>query len=321
MLIKLLENCDFETFKDISNSMGYIFNSEKWLKIYDNISLYGIYDNQQKLVGGFHIYNGKQYSLKHLNNPPYAPHIGLFFENKSQNKSNFQSYTKSIIELVAEFIDTLPSKIITLAIPPIFKDMQPFIWKNFKVIPNYTYQINLNQLSLEDIQNNFSPERRNDIKKAIKDGVETKLNHDNEIVKKLILKTFSRKEKAVNDELLNKILFEFADETNSFSFVSYKNNLPSAAAFCIYTKQRAYYLLGGYDNANKHQGAGASAVWECMKHAKNLGVEYFDFEGSMIPAVEKYFRGFGGDLVTYFTINKAPMPIEIALKFIKRSIF
>ena len=37
--------------------------------------------------------------------------------------------------------------------------------------------------------------------------------------------------------------------------------------------------------------------------------------------IDKYFMGFGGYMYPYYTINKAIMPIEIILKFIKRQAF
>jgi hypothetical protein len=53
-----------------------------------------------------------------------------------------------------------------------------------------------------------------------------------------------------------------------------------------------------------------------------LGIKYFDFEGSMLPQIEIFFRGFGGQLVPYYNrINKAKLPLEILLKFYKRELF
>jgi len=41
----------------------------------------------------------------------------------------------------------------------------------------------------------------------------------------------------------------------------------------------------------------------------------------MLPEVERFFRGFGGDLVPYFTVNKAWLPLEFMLKLLKREQF
>jgi hypothetical protein len=55
-------------------------------------------------------------------------------------------------------------------------------------------------------------------------------------------------------------------------------------------------------------------MWSAIKVAKSKGVKTFDFEGSMIPGVEKFFRGFGGELTTYFAIQKIPMAYRVAAK-------
>lgn len=82
-----------------------------------------------------------------------------------------------------------------------------------------------------------------------------------------------------------------------------------------------YYLLGGYDPATKHGGAGILCMWQSILHAKGVGLDTFDFEGCMLPEVERFFRGFGADLVPYFTVNKAWLPLEFMLKIFKRERF
>ncbi len=69
------------------------------------------------------------------------------------------------------------------------------------------------------------------------------------------------------------------------------------------------------------QLSGVCTMFETMKHSPVLGLKIFDFEGSVIPAIERYFRGFGGGLTSYFTVTKAWLPVEIALKFRWRQYF
>ncbi len=314
-----IKQVDIQTISKHSQS---VFLSIKWLNLFNkNLICFGIFDNNNKIIGGFTLYIEKKVGLfKYYRNPFYTPTINLFFENKAQNKAKLLSENKKLLTLIANFFTNLPYHIISIYLPNKYIDMQPFFWRGFKTIPNYTYIINLKQ-DIQLIEKNFSTERRNDIKKAIKDNIETKLCSDYNIVETLIMNTFDRKQKNVDYEMIHKILFEFSDKNNSFAFVSYKDNKPIAASFCIYDKQKVYYLLGGYDSKNKHQGAGALAVYAAIKFAKSLEIEKFDFEGSMLPEVEKYFRGFGGNLTPYYSINKAKLPIELALKFVNRSLY
>jgi lipid II:glycine glycyltransferase (peptidoglycan interpeptide bridge formation enzyme) len=304
------------------DEIGGIFNSLKWLAIYnEKLKVFGIYDKSNRLIGVFNLYFEKVIGLTHIKNPPYTPTCSLIFYNPTKNSAKKNAFEKTIIGLIEEYISSLNNSICTITFPTENIDMQPFIWNNYKVIPNYTYRFDLNDFNSENINNNFSPERRNDIKKAIKDGVHCKLTYDYEVVKEMVQHTFDRKNKAIQEKLIDNILFKFADKTNSFAFISYLNETPIAASFVIYDNHTAYYLLGGYDPNNKHQGAGAMAVKNTVLHSMDLNLSVFDFEGSMLPEVEKYFRAFGGEMKTMFTVNKAKLPIELILKLFKRNIF
>ena len=71
-----------------------------------------------------------------------------------------------------------------------------------------------------------------------------------------------------------------------------------ASMLLVWDHDRAYYLVGGAD-PGKRESAGLSLLmWEAMKHAATH-VDRFDFEGSMVPGVERFFRGFGGVQHTY----------------------
>jgi len=305
----------------LSEASSSVFLTKKWLDIYGSeLETYGIFNGGEQLTGGFVLFKQKRSMTKFYRNPPFMSTINLFFENKAQNKAKRLSENKKYMKAMAAFLDNLSYGVLSVYLPEKYIDMQHFFWKGFKVVPNYTYQIDLAQ-DMEIIEKNYSTERRNDIKKAAKDGVEVKLIKDLTVVKEMVSHTFNRKEKDYDQALVDKILDSFADENNSFAFVSCQNGKALAASFCVYDKQKVYYLLGGYDNKYKHQGAGAMAVDAAIKHSKEIGIKIFDFEGSMLPEVEKYFRGFGGDLVPYYSINKAKLPLEMALKFINRSQF
>lgn len=321
MPIKRIDSTQLPVYTQLANDFGTIFNSVPWIQLYgNNLELYGIFDKDQKLIAAFYLYKTKMFGLTYYKNPPYTPHIGWCYKNKASNKANALTFDKNLIAELADFINSLKAGLYTLAMPYTLNDAQPFVWKKFKTVPNYTYHLDLG-LSTEELLQNMSADKRNSLKKAEKDGIKTTLVEDYIEVERLILKTFSRKQKSIDEAFVKKILHDFAKSENSFAFVSSLNGIPISTAFCIFDKTTCYYLLGGYDNENKHQGAGVSSIWNAIQHAKGKGLTAFDFEGSMLPEVEKFFRGFGGDLIPYYTINKAFLPVEMALKFMKRELF
>jgi len=321
MKIQPLSDSEKPKYDELAEEYGTIFNSTKWLNIFgDKVQLYGIYDKGDSLIGGFTGYEKRKFGLRIFRNPPYTPVMGPFLEIKAKNPVAIMDFWKEVLSLLADFLDNFHSSIISVSLSRNVIDTQPFIWKKFKVVPGYTYVVGLNE-PIDNIRGNMSAEKRNDINKATRDGLLVEQVNNFEVVKALVFKTFLRQELSVNKDYLSKILFEFATEDNSFAFVTFKDNSPIAASFCVYDRNTAYYLLGGYDDKNRHHGAGALSVWEAIKHAQGLGLKYFDFEGSMVPPIEKYFRGFGGKLTPYYRVNKAKLPIEILLKFFKRERF
>ncbi len=318
--IQLLPEID-ERFNKLYGDSAPIFNTYNWLKNFSpNLRLYGIFDDGNNLIGDFFLYREVRFGFNFYRNPPFTPMIGPFLKIDAKNPVAIMSKWREALSLMANFFDKLDYAVISVSLARDIVDTLPFIWKKFKVIPAYTYIIDLND-STDVICKRMSPERRNDINKGIKDGLIVKKIDDMRIIKSLVLNTFARQEKKTNEYYLDKVLFNFANEENSFAFTTYKDNHTITCTFCINDKVTSYYLLGGYDQYNKHHGAGPLSIWEAIKYSKLIGLKYFDFEGSIVPQIERYFRGFGGQLTPYYRINKARLPLEILLKFYKRELF
>lgn len=320
MEVKPVNDEDLEVYDQLATEYGTIFNTRSWLSIFgDEVQLFGLYDGGGNLSGGFHLFKQLKWGLNIYRNPPYTPLVGPFLRIQATKRIHIMSIWKEALSSIASFIEELPYAVVSFSLGREVVDTQPFYWRKFKVIPNYTYILNLRK-DEEVLKRDMSSSLRNDLRKAQKDGLQVERSNDLNQVKSLAEKTFSRQDMRTN-EYLGRVLFQFADQSNSFAFITYQNGQPSATAFCVHDERTAYYLLGGYDHENKHHGAGPLAVWSSIQYAKDLGLEWFDFEGSMVPRIEQFFRGFGGELVPYYRVNKAKLPLEILLKFIKRELF
>lgn len=303
------------------NECGTVFNEPAWLNIFGNqLVLYGIYNAQSKLIGAFNLWHTRLYGLPYLKNPLTTPHCALIIQNPGETQYKRNTFEKSVHSCVAEFLKSQTAAIIQFNLPTGATDVQPYLWQGFKVSPAYTYQLDLNP-DIQGTYNRFDAKLKSDIVKAGKDGILIKKTEDLRQVKTLVKKTLDKKTKDVSFRLIDKILFEFAKPSNSFAFVAYSADQPVAAAFCVYDGTIAYYILGGLDPENRYRGAAASAIFASIRHAREIGLQVFDFEGSMIPSIEAFFRGFGGDLVPKYSVHRAWLPLEILLKFVKREIY
>lgn len=320
MILKQIDNLDI--FCEKAEPLIGVFASKKWLSIYGkSLTVVGIYKDEHHLIGGFYYLNTKKYGFTFIKLPPYTPHCGLFYSSDSKNNSSINNVSKEIMNNICTYFSNQKSALTILAFPSNIIDFQPFIWNKYKVIPNYTYRINLEN-SIENIKSNFDSKNRNAINKAIKEDVTVS---ENSLCKADLFYFFkdslSTTDANIYENVLENILNKFSNDSNSFSVEAKKNDELLGSVFCIFDKNTCYYLLGSVNKKSGIQGVNNLLVQKSIEKAKELGCTTFDFEGSMLKGVEKFFRSFGPILFPYFTANKASLPLEILLKFKKRELF
>lgn len=320
MILKPINSLD--EFCNAAEPAIGVFGGKRWLQVYDErLSLVGIYKDDNQLLGGFYFLRVKKLGLSFFKLPPYTPHCGLFFNSQGTNQSSINSFSKEVITEVCGYISKENPSLTVLAFPSNVVDLQPFIWAKYKVVPNYTYRIDLLK-PIEEIKSNFDSKNRNVINKAIKEEVmvdESKLTKDE--LYSFFSTSLSTTDANIYESELKNIFTRFSDSTNSFSMEARRNGQLLGVVFCIYDKNVCYYLLGGVDKSTGVQGVNNLLILKSIEKAKELGCKVFDFEGSMLKGVEKFFRSFGPQLVPYYTVNKGKLAVELLLKFKKRELF
>lgn len=314
-IVRYLNEGEYEQWDNfVDNSpQGTLFHKSYWLKASgQKFRIYGCFKNEN-LVGGLPIICKSKFGIKQAIHPPLTPYLGIVFKKNETKYVNKISEEKKISECIAKKVKK-DFYFIRFNFSPFFTDLQPFIWQGFSINIRYTYLLNLKDL--EEIWRNIEDSRRNDIRRAEKDGLTVKYNNDFQKTFALVEKTFYRqnlkpKFKPVAFEY-NRILSE-KNQCKSF-LTRNREGKTIAAVYIVWDKKRSYYLLGGYDPGKKHHGASAIAMWEAIKFTKEkLGLNEFDFEGSMIRPVEQFFRKFGGKITPYYSVTWAKSSIKIAL--------
>lgn len=291
-----------------------VFNSAVWLKNYPEETIFQcvILNKNNDIIGCFIYYQFKKMNFKCIITPPFSPNVDLFFVNPSESIVGSNSFHKDLLNTVADYFDGLNVSYINLNLPDKIIDTQPFIWKHYLSRNRYSYLIDLSKTK-DQLWDSLATEKRKSVNKALKDGLEIKEVVNPELVYSLVCKSLERNELTKNRNIIRNILFSFATPQNSMAFVAYHHGLPLGATFCVISANKAIYLFGGFDSENKHHGAGVSCMWHSIMKAKELGLEMFDFEGSMNPAIERYYREFGGNLTPYFNVQKVSFAMKILL--------
>ena len=321
MEIRIVKAGELAAYDELARQYGMLFNRADWLSLFGaRMRILGLFDDGGKMVGGLSLYQERRWGCRIFRRAPFTPTCGPFLAVKSQNPVAVLEERRKALECMAAYLDQQRPAICMLPLDRDVSDALPFFWRGYKVIPQYTYLLDLS-LPLEQIRKSMSPDRRNDMSKAARDGLVVRPPRDMAEVRDLVLSTFGRQDKFLDRSCLEDVLFRYANPSNSFAFVACRDDAPIATCFVVHDAKTAYYLLGGYRAEDRHHGAGALAVFEAIRRAQEMGLRTFDFEGSVISPIERFFRGFGGRLASYLTVNKAWLPMEMALKIRKRNFF
>jgi lipid II:glycine glycyltransferase (peptidoglycan interpeptide bridge formation enzyme) len=187
---------------------------------------------------------------------------------------------------------------------PEIKNWLPFYWRGFQQTTRYTYR--LSSLADSDvIWDGFQDKIRTDIRKAKKLGVVAERCSDIDAFLAVNELTFNRQGIGLPySRSYVKRLFAAsqANEAGTIFLARGQDGRVHAGNLLVWNEHCAYYLMGGGDPELRNSGATSLAMWQAIQFAATVS-RVFDFEGSMIEPVERFFRGFGAVQTPYFSIS------------------
>ena len=237
--------------------------------------------------------------------PVYTQTMGIWF-NPVYEDDNYSKnlYRKQVI--CEYFISHLPSHNYFLQnFHHSFTDWLPFYWKGYSQTTRYTY-IFPTISNLDGIESNLNTNLKRNLKKAKERYcLEVKRNISPDVFLEINSQTYERQGKKVyHPDSLRKLIDVSCKKGQGDIWGAYdKQGRLHAAVFLVWQDSCAYYIAGGANPELRKSGAHALVMWESIcELAKNSSS--FDFEGSMIPGVERFFREFGAIQIPYFVLSK-----------------
>ena len=206
--------------------------------------------------------------------------------------------------LIEELLERLPPAVhLDQRFHENFTNWLPFYWRGYQQTTRYTYV--LDDLSdLDALWQRMRNTVRTEVRKAEKLGVRVRENDDLEYFYRLNCKTFERQRLRPPYDLAVLGRIEAAARTGGgrkILIAEGPDGRAHACAFLVYDRNCAFLLLTGADEQLRGSGAGSLLTWELIRFAATVS-KRFDFEGSMLRAVEPVYRGFGGKQTPYFRI-------------------
>lgn len=189
----------------------------------------------------------------------------------------------------------------------------PFYWQGFTQTTRYTYVLeNLNDL--EKIWSGFQENIRTDIRKAQK-ILTIRTDLDINRFFKINALTFQRQGKQIPYTLEFVQRLDAAcikQKARKIFFAEDAQGRIHAAIYIVWDENSAYYLMGGADPELRSSGANSLLLWEAIQFAATV-TKKFDFEGSMIESIERFFRGFGAKQFPYFQITRMSRRMKLLM--------
>lgn len=301
--------------KEYSADSLCIFRQPWWLDIFNELGAVNVVtvtaNEHQSITLPYLLQN--KFGWKVLTMPPFTQSAGPMIW-RSDAAAGKQSLSDR--QLMDELIAGLPKF-------DVFKqnfhssviDWLPWYWKGYQQRTRYTYIID----DLSDpatLWKNVKPNIKGDIKKA-KNRFDLTVKTDLSMHKfiDILEMTFTRQNLSLPypRELFVKLDAACAAQGRRKIFYAEDNSGQiHAVAYIVWDNQSAYYLMGGGDPKLRNSGASSLLLWEAILFSSTVS-KAFDFEGSMIEPVERFFRGFGGKQVPYFQIWKFNSPIAFTI--------
>ncbi|WP_315919378.1 GNAT family N-acetyltransferase [Mesorhizobium sp. SP-1A] len=187
----------------------------------------------------------------------------------------------------------------------------PFYWKGFNQSTNYTYVLK-DLADIEKLWAGLQGSVRTDIRRAQnRVGIAVEANGSLEDFLNLNRLTFERQDKSqpYSTAFVGKI--DTACSTRDCRRIFIARDASGRAhsgIYLVWDANSAYYLMGGGDPELRSSGATSLCMWEAIRFAAGV-TRSFDFEGSMIEPIERFFRAFGAVQTPYFRLSRTTSPL------------
>jgi len=258
-----------------------------------------------RIVGALPYVISKRAGLTLLTQPQLTQTLGPWIRASNKSYSKALGYEKDVLQALARGL-------------PRFhyyaqnwhwscQNWLPFYWLGFEQTTRYTYRLDCSN-SEKHLWNNLQENIRREIRKAQnRENITVRPAHRLEEFLSLNRMTFERQGKPVpyGQELVERI-DEKARSLNARDCLIAvdEHGRQHAGAYIVRSGDTAYYLMGGGNPELRNSGASSLLLWEAIRNQPDC-VKEFDFEGSMLEPVERFFRAFGAQQTPYFRVTKA----------------
>jgi hypothetical protein len=217
-------------------------------------------------------------------------------------------------ELLAELEAALPpAQAFSQQFSPTMLNVLPFYWAGYRLEVRYTYRLH-GLRSTDTLWGDLRGNIRREIRKARKrveivEGLGVDRFHD------VLSKTYERQGLPAPRSLAElERLQEACDRRGAGTMLFARDDADRVhgVVWVVWDRQAAYYLLAGAEPDLRTSGASSLLVWEAIMRSREH-TDVFDFHGSMLQPIERFFRAFGARQTPYLSVTRMGPAFRAAL--------
>lgn len=237
----------------------------------------------------------KKFGFKYLYQPFFTQQLGMFYKEREDSK------------IVVDFIKAIPKNIRFIDIHLNYRN--EFEHTDIKLRKRKNFVLDINK-PYEKIFKSYDNHCQRNVKKSRKFNHRIKSVEPKDIIK-FYKKHKGAETKNVSDEdyvMLEKLCAEAAKCNKIIACGVYDdNNELLAGGLFLSDTQRIIYLLGTASPKGKEARAMYALIdFMISQHCNNPIT--FDFEGSEIAGIARFFKGFGAEKENYFKLRLNRLP-------------
>jgi hypothetical protein len=251
------------------------------------------------------VYEVKIKGIRRLVQPPWTQYHYLCDLNGQF--SNIQdTYQRNIT--LKEFLESFPSTpIVEINLNPQFQDGLGFQWAGFHLQTRYSMMIEVHQKEM--LFEGYSKNLRRNIKAAQR-LYTVEPSSDASLLYQVIQETLVRKKAGVQpeQEVIHRMFEALLERKQGRFFVAREADKSVAGGVLVaWDDAYTYYIIGG-QQSQKGKPSPHSILMHTFISESLAAGRTFDFCGSMIPGVARFFSSFGAKTRSFLQVSKYSGP-------------
>lgn len=291
-----------------------VFLSASWFDALFGADAWEVLLHQKKgnIIGFMPYVLERKKSFRVLAQQMMSPYQGPWtIYPEGQKETNRISLQRDTMESIIQQLPNTDS--LRINFHPDVQDVLAFHWNDFQHTTRYTYLIH--PTVKEKAWGNLRENIRREIRKAEKGLViQESTAIDGLYALKQLVYAAKNEKYPIPESRLNSV-WSWIQSTGNGQLLEVrdvKGNRQGMALF-VWDDTCVYYLHGATHPEFKTGGAMSLLLWKGIESAMQQG-KSFNFEGSMVASIERYFRGFGGTLTPYYQVSKVDSKVLRILK-------